>query len=254
MRYFISGLVVVMFCLMSANQSVANDRISVLFIGNSLINTGATKVFEELAKKQGLMLDVVIHSPSATSFEDHAQNQALQRIIWSRDWDYVVLHEQSQKSAWPDHQLTSRVHAPARKLVETIRYKNDRAQIFFMITMARKNGDPQNVEILPVLATYEGMQQRVNYTYYKLAVDNAAFVAPVGEVWQSLRRDYPNIELYSDLVHANANGAYVTGCTLFSSLFCGSCQALKTSVNVTKQVREVITSLTNGAVREQCSG
>lgn len=87
------------------------------------------------------------------------------------------------------------------------------------MTMARRNGDPDNKSASPELLTYEGMQKRVNRTYINMGKKNNALVAPVGEVWATIRKENPNVNLYLDDVHPNVTGTYIAACVFYATFF-----------------------------------
>lgn len=76
-----------------------------------------------------------------------------------------------------------------------------------------------NAQGHPAVSTYQGMQQRINAAYVRMAKDNGAVVAPVGVAWQKVRQDKPVIGLYADNVHPNATGAYLAACVLYATIF-----------------------------------
>ncbi len=228
-----------------AAEKTAEKPIRVFFIGNSLTYSyDVPRQFAEFAKQAGHNVEYDFYAPGGSSFQDHAKNPLITQLLKGQNWDYVVLQEHSQRPGWAPHQVKQEVILSADILVQTIKAANKNSQVVYYETMARKYGDPRNVHNVPELATYEGMQARVNGTYHFLAKRHDAILAPVGEVWAQMRKKYPQIELYSDDVHQNKMGAYLSGCTIFAAIFQENCNGGLADIMVTKGqgriVREVV--------------
>jgi len=107
----------------------------------------------------------------------------------------------------------------AKSLSEAVKNSGKQTKVVFYMTMARRNGDPDNKNVSPELLTYEGMQKRVNSCYIEMGKANGALVAPVGEVWRVVRQKRPSINLYSDNVHPNKTGTYLAACVFYATFF-----------------------------------
>src|SRR6185295_4099670 len=118
-------------------------------------------------------------APNGYYFENHATDPKLAELIKSKTWDIVVLQEQSQRPDWPQPQMEQMVFPYAKILARKIRENNPQAKIIFYETMAHKTGDAANISAVAEVATYEGMQHRINVAYEKMAKDNDALLAPV---------------------------------------------------------------------------
>ncbi|MDD5218689.1 MAG: SGNH/GDSL hydrolase family protein [Candidatus Omnitrophica bacterium] len=152
-------------------------------------------------------------------FSQHAADPRLLEKINQGPWDFIVLQEQSQMPALSQAQVRKAVYPQAKKLCDLIRQANPKARIVFYMTMAKKNGDLQNVRVMPVLSTYQGMQRRINQSYVAMAKQNRGLLAPVGQVWALVRRNKPSLELYSDDTHPNLTGTYLAACVFYAVLF-----------------------------------
>jgi hypothetical protein len=200
------------------------EDLRVLFIGNSLTYANdLPEMIEDIADSQNLPLSHQSHTPGGSRFLDHTQNNEVLDMLQSEPWDVVVLQEQSQFPAFSDQQVARDVFPFAKRLVALARDANPDVKIVFYMTMARKNGDPQNVKYVSALKTYEGMQRRINRSYVQMAKDNKATVAPVGDAWETFRIKHPSVDLYADNVHPNQAGSYLAACVFFSSLYGKPC-------------------------------
>ncbi|HPX75489.1 MAG TPA: hypothetical protein PLW77_02780, partial [Bacteroidales bacterium] len=99
---------------------------SVLFIGNSYTysNEGVPTALKKIAESLGEEVNTEMIAPGGYRFSNHCTNQATLDLINSRNWDYVVLQEQSQYPSFPPDQVENEVYPYAASLCNTIR-QND---------------------------------------------------------------------------------------------------------------------------------
>lgn len=202
--------------------SLANAQTThVLFIGNSY--TGVNDLPEmtrQLALSLGDTLMVAGSSPGGYTFQQHTTYAATQGLIDQRNWDFVVLQEQSQLPSFPPSQVASECLPYAAQLVDSIRAHSPCAEPVFYMTWGRQNGDAQNCASWPPVCTYEGMQQQLRQSYLQMAEDNSSSCAPAGMAWKRVRAEYPAINLYSsDGSHPSVAGSYLVACTMYSTIF-----------------------------------
>ena len=194
--------------------------VRVLFIGNSLTTANNLPgMIADIAKSRG---DRMIHdsyTPGGARLFHHASDAEVLRKIGEHAWDFVVLQEQSLFPGFSQKQLPRDVFPYAKRLAEAIRRSRRRTSVVFYMTMARRKGDPANRKVSRDLLTYEGMQKRVNRCYLAMAKQNHALIAPVGEVWKTIRKRRPGLELYSDDTHPNRTGTYLAACVFYATLF-----------------------------------
>ncbi|MEM6884161.1 MAG: DUF4886 domain-containing protein [Verrucomicrobiota bacterium] len=196
------------------------ETVSILFIGNSLTyENNLPKMVKKLAASHGGRVDVESHTIGGARLREHASSTRLQQLFNQQQWDYVVLQEQSQMTGFSEEQIGRDVSPYAKRLVKLAKESSPDTRIIFYMTMARKNGDPENVHAYPDLKTYRGMQRRVNSSYRRLAAENRASIAPVGEIWQAVRRERPQLELYRDSIHPNRTGTYLAACVFYTTIF-----------------------------------
>ncbi len=194
--------------------------VRILFIGNSLTSANnLPAMIANIAQSQGINVIHDAHTPGGAKLRNHATNKDVLRKLAERSWNFVVLQEQSQTPGFGDGQLSRDLFPHAARLVEEARKANPDAGLAFYMTMAHRNGDPTNQRVSSELLTYEGTQGRINRTYLKMAQDNRALVAPVGEAWRIVREERPDIDLYADNTHPNPAGTYLAACVFFATLF-----------------------------------
>lgn len=213
------GLIGVTILSAEKDNSIAVPPVRILFVGNSLTSANDLPgILANMAKARGHSLECDMHSPGGYRFSQHAIDAGLKKKINKGTWDFVVLQEQSQLPALGEQWLTD-VFSNATKLCQIIRQANPKAQIAFYMTMAKKNGDPDNVQAIPEIGTYAGMQDRLIKSYTTMAQQNNALLIPAGTIWKNVRADKPTLELYGDVTHPNVTGTYLVACAFYAALF-----------------------------------
>lgn len=190
---------------------------NILFIGNSYTyGNDLPLLVKNLAEANGHSVFVDSHSVGGATFANHASNSTVMTKIKSKNWDYVIIQGQSQEPAFPDQQVNNSSIPGAKRLTDSVYANNFCTEVMFFMTWGRKNGDPQWGPI----STFEGMQQRLYDGYMRIADSCQASVAPVGQVWRSIRNSMPEVELYqSDESHPTLAGSYLAAMTIYSSVF-----------------------------------
>lgn len=219
--YSLSIITMLIFACIYLKPTYCSGRtISVLFIGNSLTSANNLPgMVADIAKSHGFRMIYDSHTPGGARLANHASNPKVLHKIKKEPWDFVVFQEQSQYPGFSKKQLSKDVFPYAKRLSEAVKNANDQSSVVFYMTMARRNGDPDNKNVSPELLTYEGMQKRVNQCYIEMGENNRAWIAPVGEVWKVIREENPSLNLYSDNVHPNVAGTYLAACVFYSVFF-----------------------------------
>ena len=222
MRVFIIGLAALglFVSIQVQGQSVTKN---VLFLGNSYTGVNnLPQMISNVANSMGDTLEWDSHTPGGSYLYDHLTSSTSVNKIEQGNWDYVVLQEQSQAPTLPYYQIPV-VYEHARKLDSVIVAANPCSETQFYMTWGRKNGDPTFYQVYyPAYSdnTYEYMDSLLQARYKYMADSNDAEVSPVGAVWNYIRQNHPNIELYqSDESHPSLAGSYVAACCFYTSLF-----------------------------------
>jgi hypothetical protein len=220
-RFLVSAAILLTFAVLCAASIHGNNRtVRVLFIGNSL--TAANNLpgmLADIVKSHGHKLIYDAYTPGGARLVQHAADAKVLEKLREQPWDFVVLQEQSQFPGFSHKQLSTDVFPYAKRLAEAAREAHRHTSVVFYMAMARRNGDPANKHVSPELLTYKGMQKRVNRCYLEMAKDNHGLIAPVGEVWKTVRTQNPNLDLYSDDIHPNKSGTYLAACIFYATLF-----------------------------------
>ena len=131
-----------------------------------------------------------------------------------REWDFVVLQEQSQVPSIP-HMQNSFI-ASGTKLHDVI--KASGAKTMFFNTWGRRDGDKANKTLNP---DFETMQKRLDTSYGELGRQVNATVVPIGGAFARVKADSPELfkKLYaSDGSHPSAYGAMLAGAVFYQVL------------------------------------
>lgn len=201
-------------------QSTAITK-KVLFIGNSYTFTNnMPAIVDSIARSFGDTLIYDVSAPGGYTLQQHTTNLTTISKINARQWDVVMIHEQSQRPAFPPSQVASDVYPFATRLDSMVRANDTCTQTMFMMTWGRANGDQANCAGYPVICTYSGMQMRLRESYLQMATDNRADVAPVGMAFRIMMDSAYAPWLYSpDSSHPSMAGSYLEACVIYSSVF-----------------------------------
>jgi hypothetical protein len=196
---------------------------SVLFLGNSYTGTNNLPgTFYNLALSAGDSVYYDWNTPGGHTLEGHSTNANSLAKINERDWDFVVLQDQSQRPSFPPSQVATQVYPYAEDLVNTINTNSACTEPVFYMTWGRKDGDQDNCPNYPPLCTFEGMQDRLRTSYLEMGFDNDARVAPCGAAWAALKLDSLTFHdgLYTgDGSHPSAWGQYLNACVFYATIF-----------------------------------
>lgn len=230
---------------------------SILFIGNSYTYTASLPgTLYNLAAAGG---DTIYHessTPGGYTYELHSTNNSTLTKIASRDWDYVVLQEQSQKPSFPPAQVASETYPYAAILVDSIKSNYECTEPVFFMTWGRRDGDQQNCQFYPPLCTFEGMNGRLRESYLEMGQLNDATVAPCGAAWYQMKLENSTFwnGLYSgDGSHPSQWGTYLNACVFYATIFRQSPVGIPYYANIGQQDAEDLQQLAEDIVLDSLS-
>jgi prepilin-type N-terminal cleavage/methylation domain-containing protein len=198
--------------------------ISVLFIGNSLTQTGPADVprmLQELTNAAGSKppLEIEAYAPGGKTLEDHWNDGIALQKIRSQPWDFVVLQEQSQRPVFePEAMFNS-----SRRFHREI--KEQQSITLFYMTWSRP---PQ-------------AQTQPNWTkpYVRITKELGigAECAPVGLAWEkALPLPIGNRIHAPNDYHQSPIGAYFNACVFYATIYDKSPVGLPNRVEFDGQV------------------
>ncbi len=193
-------------------ETAQSQPVRVLFIGNSY--TYFNNLPEILAKLgdagRQVKVETRMIAPGGWRLKDHLEKGEAPVALQEGTWDYVVLQEQSTLGynlfveGKPRVSSTAIFEPSALKWAAEIRKAG--AKPVFFLTWARK-ASPED-------------QAALDHAYMHVARASGSLVAPVGIAWEQVRRDHPEIELYSgDGSHPSPAGTYLAACVFYAAVF-----------------------------------
>lgn len=208
------------FCLVGLCVTAARpqDRQStqemhVLFIGNSFTYVNdLPKMAAELAKAgKRRPLRYEQETPGGYTLEQHWKEGKALAKIRSRQWDFVVLQDQSQAALL---RCESMFDYGKRFDAEV---KKDGSKTILYMTWASQDR-PQDQ---PIIST----------AYQELSKELKAQVAPVGNAWaMALKGDQQFVLHAPDKKHPSATGTYLAACVFYATIYGKNPEGLPGSV------------------------
>jgi len=184
-----------------SGPALIGDGTRMLFIGNShLYVTDVPGILQALADSAGgerLAVETVANPDYAVI--DHWLDGIAQREIAKGGWKYVVLQQ-----GW----------TPAGVCRDTLRLAT---KLF--------SDDIKKVGATPALFETWGNQDRPvqfqgSIESYRLAAEDVGgLLFPIAEAWQEVWRTDATVSLYSDGLHANLAGSYLTALVIYARIF-----------------------------------
>jgi hypothetical protein len=237
--------------LLGAGMAEAQERQTILFIGNSFtfgsgsavrywrahtvtdLNNegigGVPALFESFAAQAGLDYDVYLETRGGSGFEFHLAEKRAE--LSSRPWDIVVVHGQSLLDLDVPRDTTKFLET-AQEMVDFLEGVNPRAQIYMTATWSRADetypddaawrGEPIEQMARDVRAAYDIVKSR----------DRAVkSINPVGEAWNRAFAtgvadsnpydgiDADKLNLWThDSYHASTAGYYLHALVVFGNV------------------------------------
>jgi hypothetical protein len=217
-RRYRTFLIISVFLVFGQNASsqASVDTLNVLFVGNSYIyfNNLPDMVDAISISVNGDVIRSSSHTHGGFTLGRHVDDAHIPEILSDEKpgaikWDQIVLQEQSSLGTrWTDSEAgilgdVSGFYASTRRLASTI--SNHGSSTMLYMTWAKKKFPRQSSAIA---AAYDTIGEELSIP-----------VAPVGLAWARVRRERPELSLYSrDGSHPNATGSYLAACVFYVQL------------------------------------
>jgi hypothetical protein len=177
--------------------------IRILFIGNSFTSRNQLpRLVADLAAAAERPGQVVVESIVAggASLRRHWNAGVAQKALATREWDHVVLQEQSTLPL----KSPKRYHENVRLFAAEIAKQG--ASTVLYLTWSRQHA----------LET----QTQITTAVEQIGAEVKARVVPVGLVWHTVLQEDPEVALYADDgSHPSVAGSYLAAATFFVTLF-----------------------------------
>jgi len=237
---FCLSLSLLLLLLVAALHLCASEdgTLNVLMVGNSYTSPVAPMVrslLEETLAARNETVHLLPITAGGARLEGWANNANLRNALLDnaiashREWDYVVLQDQSQM---PGFQMPSSVEAVAA--IDNMVKENGDATIVFYMTWGRQRGDATNQWIYPDFKTMN-LRLKEGYFLYRDEIstpDRPVLIAPVGPAFEAVYDAVvteggdptgPVESLFSKLYsrdgsHASAVGSYLAACVIAQTL------------------------------------
>lgn len=194
------------------SQTQASDTTRILFIGNSYTYYNSSpELLKGLLREKfpNKVVETQLISQGGMTLELHWKVDRAREAIQSKDWDYVVLQEQSKLGMRliiddvTHFGQTDLFFEYARKFDAEI--KKAGAKTVFFMTWSMEDAPKQ--------------QDILTHAYTGIAKELNAIVVPVGLVWDQVRKsDQMDLYIY-DGSHPTQHGSYLVATTMFATLF-----------------------------------
>lgn len=178
------------------------EPLRVLFIGNSLtLSNDVPNIFASLAQAGGHERPITrTIAVGGFSLDDHWNQGVVHKAIAERPWDVVVL--QQGPSALRESRRV--LIASARKFAAMIRAAGATPALYMVWPSTARPSDFSGVS-----ASYGAAARAVDGT-----------LLPAGDAWHRVRREHPEIALYSDDgLHPTFAGSYLAALVIYRYLY-----------------------------------
>lgn len=183
-----------------AQDPVKPAELNVLFIGNSLTYVNdLPEMVKVIAKHNGKKFKYKMVAYPDLSLEDHWAKGDAVKAIKDGKWDFVVLQQGS--SALPASR-TNLIEQVGRFTPE-IRAVGAKPALFMVWPFESRKFD----------------FDRVHESYELAAKAADGIFLPAGESWRAAWKQKPDLQLYSDGLHATALGSYLAAGVIYKVLY-----------------------------------
>ncbi len=135
---------------------------------------------------------------NGATIESHYNNKKLESLIKNKNWDILILQEQSMR---PIIEKNLFIDFSRKFLAKYSSY----SKIYIFQTWPRKN-KPE-------------MHKKLSSSFVELKNKIGLDIIPVGEIWNQVINENPEINLYvEDLSHPNIFGSYLAALTFYKFL------------------------------------
>lgn len=191
---------------------------NVLFVGNSYTHmNNLYRIYANLANSKGKMVFTDTLAVSGSSIREHALRANTYKKIKSKNWDFVFIQGYSRELSYDSARIATETIPYAQLMIDSIKKYNPCAQIYYYMTWGYADGFSDSIPN----DNYFLMQERIQRGYIQLSQATGGYpIAPVGMVWQEVRKRYPDINLYeADKAHPTIYGSFLAACTFYAAVY-----------------------------------
>jgi hypothetical protein len=237
---------------LSIGTFVAQDTLSVLFIGNSYTSyNNLPLLVKNLSASAGKTLHIDSNMPGGYLISSHLNDATTLSKISQGNWDYVILQEQSQIPTI-DYYRYNDMYPAMTDLKSVIEQYNPCAKIITYMTWGRRFGgqqcDPSGTYCSPVFTNFNHMQDSLTSAYLEISEQLNIQCAPVGVTWQNILNDTTLVLHSGDNSHPNIDGSYIAALTIFSSIWKAGTSGLSYTAGLSSQLAQYYQSKSDNTI------
>ena len=190
-----------------------DDALRVLFVGNSHTHVwDVPGIVQHLGRSTGEKIWVEQVAPGGTTLDQHRHREQTLRAIREKEWDVVILQNQSFAPAADPHTFAGAVG----ELTEIIEERGAHPILYATWVRAPWN-EIYEQEGFPTRPA--DLRQQFQEIFHRVATANALEVAPVISAFYAFRRQSSDTRLHGDDGnHAAPEGAYLAACVLYRAI------------------------------------
>ncbi len=206
-RFFYVLLIFLGLAPTSALHAQKSSVSNVLFVGNSYVmRVNIHEIVSQICGDLGMEISSTLSAAEGATLNDHwNQRRELKTIslIESGDFDLIILQDQSRR---PLRDKTG-MHEDIAAFADLAAKHG--AELALFSTWARKRAS-------------RSQQEKISDAYREAAETNHALLLPIGDEWQRVKEEYPELDLYtSDNSHPSKLGAYLSALIICAELRSG---------------------------------
>ena len=181
------------------------DTVRVGYLGNSFTYVNATDfMLKELAWNEGHFLDISLNAYPGASFKTHLRLTGSLDVLHGEGYEWFFVQDQSQQAAYYGRESRNDILDNNRSLAKIIRHGSPDVKIVYEETWAYSKDN------FGGFGSFEYFDACADDGAARLAEEINATVSPIAQAFSIVRKERPDINLYSDDDHhQSAYGAYL---------------------------------------------
>lgn len=223
--------------VLAATFCKAGER-NILFIGNSYTQQ-ISKTVTELFYREGLDANFEFMTVGGKTLEFHLNHPPTLDRIRSKEWQIIILQDQSQVPALPG-KYTRSFHSAVSDFSRLFEQLDHRPTVCLYMTWGRRDGDSRNQKSFPDFPT---MQRKLAENYRRAARNSGSLVVPVGLAFEAIYGSDKDLfkSLYAaDGSHPSELGAYMAACVFIETLTNRDAAQIKWNGSLDSSVAKVL--------------
>lgn len=196
----------------SSTSGAARPGVVIQLVGNSYTAGGVGPMLTALAAEAGIVVDARVIAPGGQTLQGHWMTETTVDAISATDVHAVTLQGQSLEPWLGAASFLEHAELLGNSACDA------GAEVFLFQTWARAAGhDVYDAD--PSVAAPDDLQRILSEAYAAAADLSCASVLPVGDAWQRIWTEFPEISLHAgDGSHATAAGTYLAACVFAESI------------------------------------